>query len=161
MKTKNLFIWCLALLCNVIPLLAQSTSVKPNIVFVITDDQGMGDLGCTGNPYVKTPHIDKFYNDAVRLTNYHVSTTCAPTRSSIMSGRHCNRVNVFHTIAGRSILFEDEIILPQVLAQNGYTNGMFGKWHLGDNYPYRPKIEAFMRWLDMGQVVLAKDRIFG
>ncbi|GAF02014.1 arylsulfatase [Saccharicrinis fermentans] len=143
MKTKNLFIWCLALLCNVIPLLAQSTSVKPNIVFVITDDQGMGDLGCTGNPYVKTPHIDKFYNDAVRLTNYHVSTTCAPTRSSIMSGRHCNRVNVFHTIAGRSILFEDEIILPQVLAQNGYTNGMFGKWHLGDNYPYRPEDRGF------------------
>ncbi len=118
---------------------------KPNIIFVITDDQGMGDLGCTGNPYVKTPNIDKFYGDAVRFTNYHVSTTCAPTRASIMSGRHCNRVNVYHTIAGRSILFEEEVILPQVLAQNGYTNAMFGKWHLGDNYPYRPQDRGFHR----------------
>ena len=116
---------------------------KPNIVFVITDDQGMGDLACTGNPYIKTPNIDEFYSDAVRLTNYHVSTTCAPTRSSIMSGRHCNRVNVYHTIAGRSLLFDDEVILPQVLAQNGYTNAMYGKWHLGDNYPYRPEDRGF------------------
>ncbi|MFI3267492.1 MAG: sulfatase-like hydrolase/transferase, partial [Rikenellaceae bacterium] len=73
---------------------------KPNIIFIITDDQGKGDLGCTGNPYIKTPNIDKFYTDAVRLDNYHVSTTSAPTRSSIMTGRHCNRVNVFHTIQG-------------------------------------------------------------
>lgn len=116
---------------------------KPNIVFIITDDQGMGDLGCTGNPYIKTPNIDKFYTDAVRFTNYHVGTTCAPSRSGIMSGRHCNRVNVYHTIMGRSILLEDEIILPQVLAQNGYTNAMFGKWHLGDNYPYRPEDRGF------------------
>jgi arylsulfatase A-like enzyme len=116
---------------------------KPNIVFVITDDQGMGDLGCTGNPYIKTPNIDSFYSDAIRFTNYHVSTTCAPSRGSIMSGRHCNRVNVYHTINGRSILFEDEVILPQVLAQNGYVNAMYGKWHLGDNYPYRPEDRGF------------------
>jgi len=116
---------------------------KPNIIFVITDDQGMGDLGCTGNPYIKTPNIDDFYTDAVRFTNYHVGTTCAPSRSGIMSGRHCNRVNVFHTINGRSLLFEDEVILPQVLAQNGYTNAMFGKWHLGDNYPFRPEDRGF------------------
>lgn len=121
----------------------QGTKEKPNIIFVITDDQGMGDLGCTGNPYIKTPNIDKFYTDALRFTNYHVGTTCAPTRSGIMSGRHCNRVNVFHTIMGRSILFEDEVILPQILAQNGYTNAMYGKWHLGDNYPYRPEDRGF------------------
>jgi len=116
---------------------------KPNIIFIITDDQGMGDLGCTGNPYIKTPNIDKFYNNAVRLTNYHVSTTCAPSRASIMTGRHCNRVNVYHTIAGRSLLFEDEVILPQILAQNGYVNAMYGKWHLGDNYPFRPLDRGF------------------
>ena len=122
---------------------AQSIKQKPNIVFIITDDQGMGDMGCMGNPYIKTPQIDKFYSEAIRFTNYHVGTTCAPTRSAIMSGRHCNRVNVYHTIIGRSILFEDEVILPQVLAQNGYVNGMFGKWHLGDNYPYRPEDRGF------------------
>ena len=116
---------------------------KPNVVFVITDDQGMGDLACMGNPYIKTPNIDNFYTDAVRFTNYHVSTTCAPTRGALMTGRHTNRVNVFHTITGRSLLFEDEVILPQVFAQNGYTNGMFGKWHLGDNYPFRPEDRGF------------------
>lgn len=116
---------------------------KPNVVVVITDDQGMGDLGCLGNPYVKTPNIDSFYSDAIRFTDYHVSTTSAPTRGSLMTGRHTNRVNTFHTITGRSLLFEDEVLLSQVLAQNGYTNGLFGKWHLGDNYPYRPEDRSF------------------
>jgi len=116
---------------------------RPNIIMVITDDQGSGDLACSGNPYVKTPNIDKFYEESVRFTNYHVSTTCAPTRGALMTGRHSNRINVFHTISGRSLLFEDEVLISQVLAQNGYTNGMFGKWHLGDNYPYRPEDRGF------------------
>tara|TARA_R110002012_G_scaffold317031_1_gene532788 strand:- start:8624 stop:10411 length:1788 start_codon:yes stop_codon:yes gene_type:complete len=116
---------------------------KPNVIFVITDDQGTGDLGSTGNPIIKTPNLDAFHDDAVRFTNYHVSTTCAPSRGAIMTGRYTNRLNVFHTITGRSILFEDEVILPQIFAQNGYTNGMFGKWHLGDNYPYRPEDRGF------------------
>ncbi|KXX71180.1 arylsulfatase [Flammeovirga sp. SJP92] len=116
---------------------------KPNIILIITDDQGMGDLAVTGNQFIKTPNIDKFSKSAINFTNYHVSTTCAPTRASLMTGRHCNRVNVYHTIAGRSILFEDEVTLPQVLAQNGYTNAMYGKWHLGDNYPYRPEDRGF------------------
>lgn len=116
---------------------------QPNIVFVMTDDQGKNDLGCEGNPYVQTPSIDAFYKQAVRFTNYHVSTTSAPTRSSIMTGRHTNRLNVYHTISGRSLLYEDEVLLPQILAQNGYVNGMFGKWYLGDNYPFRPEDRGF------------------
>ena len=120
-----------------------SNNTLPNIIFIITDDQGMGDLGSSGNPYIKTPNLDEFHSEAFRLTNYHVSTTCAPSRASIMTGRHTNRVNVFHTIAGRSLLYEDEVTLPQVLAQNGYVNGMFGKWHLGDNYPFRPQDRGF------------------
>ncbi|MDE5419077.1 arylsulfatase [Labilibaculum sp. DW002] len=145
MKTNStlLFVLILSLVISQKLKAENKQKQKPNIVFVITDDQGMGDLACTGNPYIKTPNIDEFYSDAVRLTNYHVSTTCAPTRSSIMSGRHCNRVNVYHTIAGRSLLYDDEVILPQVLAQNGYTNAMYGKWHLGDNYPYRPEDRGF------------------
>ncbi|PQV48988.1 arylsulfatase A-like enzyme [Jejuia pallidilutea] len=144
MKLSKLFQKFLIVLCvGSYSVMAQNDNKKPNIVFIITDDQGMGDLACTGNPYIKTPNIDRLYEQSIRLTNYHVSTTCAPTRSSIMTGRHCNRVNVYHTIAGRSLLFEDEVILPQILAQNGYTNAMYGKWHLGDNYPFRPMDRGF------------------
>jgi len=123
---------------------------KPNVIIVITDDQGYGDLGCHGNPYILTPTLDSFSDDAVNFTNFHVSTTCAPTRGSLMTGRHTNRVNTFHTISGRSLLFEDELILPQVFGRNGYQCGMFGKWHLGDNYPFRPEDRGFNEVLRHG-----------
>ncbi|WP_282147653.1 arylsulfatase [Algibacter lectus] len=141
-RISLLFLILIAMFSSFDGLSAQSKQ-KPNVIIVITDDQGKGDLACEGNKFIKTPNIDKFYSDAVRFTNYHVSTTCAPTRGAIMTGRHSNRVNVFHTINGRSILFEDEVTLPQIFAQNGYTNAMFGKWHLGDNYPYRPEDRGF------------------
>ena len=129
---------------------ASIAKQKPNVIIVMTDDQGMGDLACKGNPYIKTPNIDQFYTDAVRFTNYHVSTTCAPTRGSLMTGRHTNRINTYHTITGRSLLFEDEDTMAQVFAQNGYTNGMFGKWHLGDNYPFRPEDRGFNEVVRIG-----------
>ncbi|MCK5068819.1 MAG: arylsulfatase [Bacteroidales bacterium] len=121
----------------------EKTRERPNVIVVITDDQGYGDLGCHGNPYIRTPHLDQFCNEAVSFTNFHVSTTCAPTRGALMTGRHTNRLNVYHTISGRSLLYEDEVILPQILGDNGYVCGMFGKWHLGDNYPFRPADRGF------------------
>jgi len=130
-------------LCLLFAIQACQTQDTPNIIILITDDQGYGDLGYHGNPYILTPHLDQFAQEAVSFTNFHVSTTCAPTRGALMTGRHTNRLNVFHTIAGRSLLFEDELILPQVLGANGYTCGMFGKWHLGDNYPFRPEDRGF------------------
>ncbi len=110
---------------------------RPNIVWVLTDDQGMGDLGCTGNPWVITPNIDAFYDNSTHMTNYHVGPTCAPTRSTLMTGHYANSTGVWHTVGGRSLLRENEWTLPTALSEDGYKTGIFGKWHLGDTYPYR------------------------
>lgn len=120
-----------------------SAIAKPNIIIVFTDDQGYGDLGYHGNPIVKTPNLDAFAKQSLELTNFHVGTTCAPTRAGLMTGRNANRNNAWHTIAGCSILLEDEELMPEVFERNGYQTTMFGKWHLGDNYPFRPHDRGF------------------
>ncbi|SDE73049.1 Arylsulfatase A [Pricia antarctica] len=119
------------------------SETRPNIILVITDDQGYGDLGSTGNPIIKTPTIDNFSKEAVALTNYHVGTTCAPTRAGLLTGRNCNRNGVWHTIMGASILNRDEITMADVFHQNGYKTAMFGKWHLGDEHPFHPYERGF------------------
>jgi len=118
---------------------------KPNVILVLTDDQGYADLGCTGNPWIKTPNIDAFHDDAVRLTDFHVSPLCTPTRGAIMSGRRPIRNGAWATCWGRSILRKTEVTMADVFARSGYATGMFGKWHLGDNYPYRPQDRGFQR----------------
>jgi len=118
-------------------------SVRPNVIIVITDDQGYGDLGCHGNPIIKTPNIDRFHEQSIRLTNYHVDTTCSPSRAALMTGRYSNRVGVWHTVQGRSLLRQRETTMADVFAENGYETGFFGKWHLGDNFPYRPEDRGF------------------
>lgn len=121
---------------------ARSTR-RPNIVFVLTDDQGYGDLGCHGNPVIRTPAIDAFYRESVRLSDYHVGPTCAPTRAGLLTGHYHNSTGVWHTIGGRSLLRKDEWTLATALSEAGYVTGIFGKWHLGDNAPYRPQDRGF------------------
>lgn len=115
----------------------------PNVVLVVTDDQGYGDLSCHGNPILRTPNLDALHGQSVRLTDFHVGPTCAPTRASLMTGRYCNRTGVWHTIMGRSLLRRDEVTMADVFAAGGYQTGIFGKWHLGDNYPFRPQDRGF------------------
>jgi arylsulfatase A-like enzyme len=116
---------------------------KPNIVLVLTDDQGYGDLGCHGHPFAKTPHIDRLHSEAISLDDYHVAPTCSPTRCALLTGHWTNRTGVWHTVNGRSMLRENEVTLGQLLKHAGYATGMFGKWHLGDNFPYRPEDRGF------------------
>ena len=116
---------------------------RPNIIFVLTDDQGYGDLGCHGNPIIKTPAIDAFHARAARLTQFHSGTTCAPTRAGLLTGLNCNSAGVWHTIGGASLLRHDARTLPEILREHGYRTGLFGKWHLGDDYPYRPQDRGF------------------
>jgi arylsulfatase A-like enzyme len=131
-----------SLLC--LPLMAEPPPpARPNIVFIITDDQGYGDLGFTGNPVVKTPHIDRLAAESSRLEDFHVAPTCSPTRSALLTGHWTNRTGVWHTVNGRSMLRENEVTLGQMLKDHGYATGLFGKWHLGDNFPYRPEDRGF------------------
>ena len=116
---------------------------RPNIVFVLTDDQGMGDFSCMGNKVVKTPHIDQLYQQSTRLTDFQVSPTCAPTRAALMSGRPPFKVGVTHTILQRERMALDVFTLPQALKSAGYSTGLFGKWHLGDDKPYLPQSRGF------------------
>jgi arylsulfatase A-like enzyme len=116
---------------------------QPNVVLVITDDQGYGDLGCHGNKVVQTQNLDKLYAQSIRLTDFHVDPTCSPTRSALMTGRYSSRTGVWHTIMGRSLLRKDELTMADVFRRSGYRTGIFGKWHLGDNYPFRPQDRGF------------------
>ena len=116
---------------------------QPNLILIMTDDQGYADLGCTGNPWIRTPHLDAFSRRCTRLGDFHVSPLCTPTRGAIMSGHNPLRNGAWATTWGRSMLRRDETTMADVFAHNGYRTGMFGKWHLGDNYPYRPQDRGF------------------
>ena len=123
---------------------------KPNVVIVITDDQGYGDLSCHGNPVLQTPNLDQLHQQSLRFTDYHVAPTCSPTRSAIQTGRYPNRVGVWHTITDRCMLWEDEVTIGDMFSDVGYATGMFGKWHLGDCFPYRPEDRGYQTVLRHG-----------
>ncbi|MFK7734729.1 MAG: arylsulfatase [Pirellulaceae bacterium] len=133
----------LATFISLLSLAPQVRATQPNVVIVITDDQGYGDLSCHGNQQLATPNLDQLHSESVRLLDYHVSPTCSPTRSAFLTGHWTNRTGVWHTIMGRSMLRENEVTMGQVFQDAGYATGMFGKWHLGDNYPYRPEDRGY------------------
>ena len=123
--------------------MSEKNQSFPNVILVITDDQGYGELGCHGNSIIKTPNIDKLYHESIRLTDFHVGPTCAPTRAGLLTGRYCNCTGVWHTILGRSLLRANEVTMADIFKANGYKTALFGKWHLGDNYPFRPHDRGF------------------
>jgi len=118
---------------------------RPNIVYVMTDDQGYGDIAAHGNPILKTPHLDRLHAESVRLTEFHASPTCSPTRAALMTGRHEFRSGITHTILERERLALSATTLPQLLKTAGYATGIFGKWHLGDEDEYQPGRRGFDR----------------
>ena len=121
----------------------KDESTPPNVILIITDDQGYGDLGIHKNPNINTPAIDAFARQSIRFNNFHVSPVCAPTRSSLMTGRYSLRTGVRDTYNGGSIMASSEVTVAEMLKKVNYTTGIFGKWHLGDNYPSRPSDQGF------------------
>ncbi len=116
---------------------------RPNVILILTDDQGYGDLACNGNPVIQTPNLDALHARSVRLENYHVSPVCTPTRSALMTGRCPNRVGCWHVVMGPAQLRKEELTAADVFSFNDYKTAIFGKWHLGDNYPFRPQDRGF------------------
>lgn len=121
---------------------AQATR-PPNVILVISDDQGYGDLSLHGNPHLTTPNLDRVGTESVQFSQFQVCPVCSPTRSSLMTGRYNYRTGVVDTYLGRSMMWPDEVTLAEMLKPAGYTTGIFGKWHLGDNYPLRPVDQGF------------------
>ncbi len=134
----------ISILISVTILMADSLiGSRPNIILVMTDDQGMGDLSCLGNPVLRTPNLDRFYGLSTRFTDFHVSPTCAPTRAALLSGRHEFRNGVTHTVKEREIMAASTTTIADLLSGNGYETGIFGKWHLGDEDAYQPYNRGF------------------
>lgn len=125
------------------PLAAADAPRRPNILLVMTDDQGLGDFSFTGNPVLKTPALDRFAMESVRLTDFHVAPMCSPTRGQLLTGVDALRNGVTSVTAGRTFLRPGFPVLPEVLGKAGYKTGLFGKWHLGENYPHRPIDKGF------------------
>ena len=140
---KNFRISCLLLFLLGFTIVSNAQKNKPNVILIITDDQGYGDVGAHGNSNINTPNIDQLHAESTRLTNFHVSPTCAPTRAALLTGHYSNKTGVWHTIGGRSLLLENEKTMADIFSENKYKTGAFGKWHLGDNYPYRPMDRGF------------------
>ena len=116
---------------------------KPNIILIMTDDQGWAQLGSHGDPVLQTPRLDAMAAESVEMTRFYVSPVCAPTRAALMTGRYNYRTGVVDTYLGRAMMAPDEVTIAEMLGDTGYRTGIFGKWHLGDNYPQRTVDQGF------------------
>ena len=121
----------------------QEKKDRPNILIVLTDDQGYGDFSCHGNPVLKTPNLDRWQAKSVRLADFHVAPMCTPTRGQLMTGRDALR-NGATSVTARPVVHAARTAdAAGLFARAGYHTGIFGKWHLGDNYPHRPMDRGF------------------
>lgn len=128
--------------CSASPKADALKGTRPNIVLIMTDDNSFDTVGRYGGG-APSPHLDRLYDQAVRLNRFHVSPTCSPSRASLMTGRNEFYSGITHTIYGRDRMNPQQTTIAQMLKDAGYTTGMFGKWHLGDDKSYRPYQRGF------------------
>ena len=120
---------------------------NPNVILVMTDDQGYGELSCHGNPVLETPNLDKLHSGSLRFVDYHAAPMCTPTRGQLMTGCDAARNGAINVSSGRTLMRPELPSMPEIFAASGYTTAIFGKWHLGDNYPFRPQDRGFQETL--------------
>lgn len=130
-------------LCSAASADQPQSARRPNVVILLTDDQGYGDLSCHGNPILKTPNLDRLHDDSIRLADFHVAPMCTPTRGQLLTGLDALRSGASSVCAGRSFVRRGIAMMPEVFAANGYKTALFGKWHLGDSYPNLPEWHGF------------------
>ncbi|MGB7323780.1 MAG: arylsulfatase [Rubripirellula sp.] len=123
--------------------LAVAPKSRPNVVVILTDDQGWGDLSLNGNPNLSTPNIDSLARDGAEVKNYYVCAVCSPTRAEFLTGRYHTRSGVYSTSAGGERINADEQTIGDVFKTAGYATAAFGKWHSGMQYPYHPNARGF------------------
>lgn len=116
---------------------------RPNVIIVLSDDQGYGDFSVHGNPVLKTPALDQLHNEGLRFSNFHVAPLCTPTRGQLMTGLDALNNKASTVLTGRGLMRRDIAVMPEIFRDNGYRTGIFGKWHLGDSYPDRPMDRGF------------------
>ncbi|MGQ9650925.1 MAG: arylsulfatase [Phycisphaerae bacterium] len=143
MRIPYFIVAVVVLAATAVPIVSQAAEKRPNVVLIMTDDQGYGDFGCTGNPVIRTPHIDSLYADSARMTDFYVSPVCTPTRACLMTGRYNYRTRAIDTYVGRAMMEPQEVTIAEALRDAGYATGIFGKWHLGDCYPMRAMDQGF------------------
>ena len=136
--------------------MAAQSARRPNVIVFISDDQGYADLSLHGNTHLKTPNLDRIGTEGAQFTQFQVCPVCSPTRSSLMTGRYNYRTGIVDTFLGRSMMDPREVTAAEVFAANSYRTGIFGKWHLGDNYPMRTIDQGFHESLVHGGGGLAQ-----
>jgi len=147
---------CVVAAIGVFCMVSQAVAADgPNVILIMTDDQGYGDIAAHGNPVIQTPNLDRLHSQSVRFTDFHVNPFCSPTRAALMTGRHSDRTHVWQTVYSRNYLSRDETTMAEFFKASGYRTGHFGKWHLGHNYPYRPMDRGFDQWVGLGDAGLA------
>ncbi|MBN1483020.1 arylsulfatase [candidate division KSB1 bacterium] len=116
---------------------------RPNILLILTDDQGWGDVSLHGNEILQTPNMDRIATEGARFDRFFVSPVCAPTRASLLTGRYHLSTGVHGVTRGRETMRAEEITIAEILQENGYATGIFGKWHNGAHYPNHPNGQGF------------------
>lgn len=147
MPQSNIILFFVVHLIALLAFPKIASGEQPNVIVIMSDDQGGGDYGFMGNKVIRTPQLDALANKSGVLNRFYVSPVCAPTRASLMTGRYNYRTRCIDTYVGRAMMDPAEVTIAEMLGEAGYRTGIYGKWHLGDNYPMRPMDQGFQESL--------------